>query len=64
VPKNVYLDDMGREWRCERGFRKQGADCIEVRVPANAFIGYSGDDWTCEAGFRKEESACRAMAER
>jgi hypothetical protein len=54
---------MGREWRCERGFRKENAACIAVSVPANAFIGYSGDEWSCEPGFRKQGRACLAAPE-
>jgi hypothetical protein len=58
VPANAYLDSTGHGWKCERGFRPQGATCEPLVVPASAYIVYSGNDWTCVDGFRRQGAAC------
>jgi hypothetical protein len=58
VPANGYLASSGRDWKCERGFRKRGVTCAALVLPANAHLGYSGNDWNCNAGYRRRGEAC------
>ena len=58
VPSNGYLDSSGRDWDCERGFKKGPRSCMAFQVPMNAHLGYSGNSWTCDPGYRQQGKTC------
>jgi hypothetical protein len=58
VPQNAVLEASGKDWRCERGFRKAGRDCVAVKIPANAHLDYSGNDWNCDRPFWRQRDTC------
>jgi len=58
VPSNGYLDASGRDWSCERGFKKGLRSCLALQVPANAHVVFSGDRWTCDAGYQQQGETC------
>ena len=53
VPPNAFLDSRGRDWECDRGYRKADQSCVAVKLPANAYLDSSGDRWKCERGYGK-----------
>lgn len=62
VPANAYLNGSGRDWNCERGFRREDERCIAVSLPPHSYLDYSGSDWRCESGFRKQGATCAAQS--
>jgi hypothetical protein len=58
VPQHGYLASSGRDWECERSYRRSSRTCEVFTVPANAHLGYSGNDWTCNPGYRRFGESC------
>jgi len=58
VPENGYLNSLGSDWRCDRGFRKVEAACLAFSMPPNSHINYSGNEWECDPGYRRESDRC------
>jgi len=61
IPPNAKVDVYGTGWECERGFRRSGNECLEVKVPANATLDIYGHDWECERGFKRSRNECVAV---
>lgn len=61
VPANGYLDDSARRtgWKCERGFRHIGANCVSVELPENAHLDHTGNTWDCDRPFRRVGTSCQ-----
>jgi hypothetical protein len=60
VPPNAYLDGSGKDWKCERGFRKTDRDCVGIKIPINAHLDYSGNDWNCDRPRWRQREVCVA----
>jgi hypothetical protein len=58
LPKNAHLGYFGHDWECNRGFRRQGDECLPIQVPANAKLDTLGNDWECKSGFRRIRNEC------
>jgi hypothetical protein len=50
----------GKDWNCERGFRKRDRACVAIQVPTNARLTASGNSWMCNPGFRRRGKTCEA----
>ena len=61
VPPNAHLDRLGRDWECDRGYRKSADSCVAIKVPANAYLDSYGRDWKCNRGYRKAANSCVAV---
>ena len=58
MPANAHVDVYGTGWDCNRGFRKSGNECVEVKIPLNANIDVYGSGWDCDRGYRKVGNEC------
>lgn len=58
IPANAHLDVYGTGWDCNRGFRKAGNECVEVKMPPNAHIDVYGSGWDCDRGYSKVGNGC------
>jgi hypothetical protein len=58
VPANGYLASSGRDWQCDRNYRKGGQSCVTLEIPENAHIDSSGNDWACKPGYRRRGDSC------
>jgi|JTFP01.1.fsa_nt_gb hypothetical protein len=58
MPANAHVDVYGTGWDCNRGFRKSGNECVEVKMPLNAHIDVYGSGWDCDRGYRKVGNQC------
>lgn len=58
IPANSHLDVYGTGWDCNRGFRKAGNECVEVKMPPNSHIDVYGSGWDCDRGYRKVGNGC------
>ena len=58
VPRDAYLNSLGRGWQCNRGYEKADGECAKIEVPSNAFLHSNGNEWKCARGYRKTNGAC------
>jgi hypothetical protein len=63
VPTNAYLDSLGGDFDCNRGYIRddQGLGCKAVKVPANAHADDEesfGAGWECDPGYREVSGGC------
>jgi len=58
VPPNAHLERSGRDWECDRGYRKSGDTCAAVKIPPDAYLDSYGHDWNCDRGYRKSSDSC------
>ena len=58
MPAHAYLDSSGRDWVCERGFKRDFHTCVRLELPDHAHLGYAGNRWVCDSGYRQEGQAC------
>ncbi len=61
TPVNSHVSRYGDGWECDRGFRRVGESCLEVKVPENARLNVSGDRWECSRGFRRNDDSCSVV---
>ncbi len=40
-------------WKCERGYRIPGENCVAVEIPKNAHLNFSGNGWECNKPHRR-----------
>ncbi len=48
---NGFLARSGDDWKCDRGYSREGDTCRAVLLPANAYLNGSGDGGTASAAF-------------
>lgn len=58
LPANAELDYTGNNWKCRRGYRRNGNECVTVQIPSNAELDYTGSNWKCQRGYRRSGSGC------
>lgn len=58
VPKNATKNYYGAGWRCNKGFKQEGAQCIAIKIPENGKLSFLGNDWECNRGFAKSGTQC------
>ena len=57
APPNSFV--YGSDWYCNKGYRKVGGSCEEVKAPPNSFV--YGSDWYCNKGYRKVGGSCEEV---
>lgn len=75
-PATVFSDDEAAKpsedvsatknvnrWLCDRGFRKIGKACVEIKLPDNAYLTNNayGRGWECRRGYIERYDACIAI---
>jgi hypothetical protein len=62
-PLHAYLDAFGRDWQCDRGYRKSDESCVAIDVPPHGYLvdGSYGSGWKCERGYNATNDACVAI---
>ena len=58
MPEHAFLNYTGKDWKCERGYKRVNEQCQRVQVPEHAFLSTSGDAWVCDRGFKREGNRC------
>ena len=48
----------GKNWKCNRGYKKVGPACEKVVLPKNAELDYTGSRWKCIRGYYKFGNGC------
>ena len=61
MPANAKIDVYGTGWECERGYKRSGNECDQIRLPANAKIDVYGHDWECERGYKRSGNECNQV---
>jgi hypothetical protein len=58
-PKNSHLSfNHSKGWECDKGYKRIGDHCVEIKTPTNSKLNYLGDDWICGHGFIKRGEEC------
>ncbi len=60
IPDHAH-SGFGDRWQCDRGFKRDGDQCVEIQVPEHAFLALGGAGWRCERGFRRIDDRCDAI---
>lgn len=64
VPPDAFLQSSGRDWQCDRGFRRAEETCVPIVLPPHAYLSeeWSGPGWACDRGFSAEADRCVPIA--
>jgi len=55
-PPHAFVNSMGDDWACERGFTRKDDHCAPTVVPENAHLTTFG--WECNRGSQQHEQKC------
>lgn len=55
-PAHAYLNSIGEDWKCERGFHRAADTCVPVVVPKDGHLTDFG--WECNRGFQRDGDSC------
>jgi hypothetical protein len=61
---NGYLNGFGTGWKCERGFKKKGGDCVSVKLPTKLILIIPGATGVATGHFEDKTMVVYCHSER
>jgi hypothetical protein len=61
IPTNASPNSFSKGWTCNKGYFRQGNECLVVKPPPNAGLNYLGNGWQCNEGFHRSGNECRRV---
>ena len=58
LPAHAKRNAYSNGWDCDRGYYRQGQQCLPVQPPKHASLNFYGNGWDCDRGYFRQGQQC------